>query len=185
MTDWPIQQRGPQPLFLHTGCVPESPQHEMFMVTNTGAPIASRTWIAKMVAYCPMMVIRPYPVSRVFWANGGTTTSTNVDAGIYTADGTRLYNTGSTAMSGAGAIQYATPATPFILAPGLYYFAWTCDNTTSRGRAFGGTANAGRVIGLLQETTGSFGLPATMTPVAWANAWGASLMGVTRTTTGF
>jgi hypothetical protein len=88
-------------------------------------------------------------------------------------------------MGAASTAQYVTPTTPFILSAGRYYFAWTCDNTTSRGMAYGGTANGGRMLGLLQETPGAFGLPATMTPVAWANAWGASVCGVTRTSSGF
>lgn len=186
MNDFPAQGRMATPLFLHTGCVPESTQHEMYPITGTASiPSAARTWVAKLVSYAPVALIRPYPVQRVFWVNGSTVTTTNVDMGIYSADGVRIYNTGSTVMSGASTAQYVTPATPFVLGAGMYYFAWTCDSTTSRGQAYGGTANGGRMLGLLEETTGSFGLPATMTPVAWARAWGTSVVGVTRTTTGF
>ena len=151
---------------------------------NTGAS-AVRTWTAKLISYAPVWLPFPYPVNRVFWANGSTNTTTNVDFGVYTWDGTRIYNTGSTAMGTVSTIQYVTPGTTFVLAPGPYYFAWTCDNTTSRGYSMSGTANASRLAGLLQETTAGFGLPATMTPVAFAQAWGPSVCGVTRTTTGF
>ena len=186
MSDFSSQTGAASPLFMHTGCVPESGQHCMQTPNGgTGVPPAARTWVANLVSYCPMTLTRPYTVNRVFWQNGSTITTTNVDFGIYTIDGRRVYNTGSTAMSGASGIQYVTPGTPFVLDKGMYYFAWTCDNTTNRGMAFGGSATAGRFIGLLEETTGGFGLPATMTPSVWTRAWTASFCGVTRTTTGF
>jgi len=146
---------------------------------------AARTWVAKLVAYMPVYLPYPYPVKRVFWVNGSTNTSTNVDFGIYSWDGTRIYNTGSTVMGTVSTVQYVTPGTDFVLDAGRYYFAWSCDNTTNRGYAIGGSAIGSRLAGMLEETTGSFGLPATMTPVAFARAWGQSLCGVTRTTTGF
>ncbi len=126
-----------------------------------------------------------YPVNRVWWVNGSTITTTNVQFGVYTDEGILIYATASTAMVGASSVQYVTPATPFVLSGGACYFAWTCDNTTSRGFAPTGTALNMRLIGLLEETTGTFGLPATMTPVAFARAWGPSVCGITRTTTGF
>lgn len=185
MGDFSAQAYAANPLFLHAGSMPEATQHEMWLITGASSiPPGARTWVANLVGYVPVCLARPYPVNRVFWVNGSTIGS-NVDFGIYSADGRRIYNTGSTAQAGASSVQYVTPATKFMLDAGNYYFAWTCDGTTSRGMAFGGTANGGRVIGLLEETTGAFGLPATMTPVAWARAWGASMMGVTRTTTGF
>lgn len=186
MSDFSVQSRTTLPLFVHTGSVPESCQADFFPITgSTGVQPAARTWVANLINYTPVTLKYAYPVNRVFWINGSTITSTNVDMGIYTADGVRIYNTGSTAMSGASSVQYVTPSTTFVLAPGDYYFAWSCNNTTSRGMAFGGAANAGRVLGLVEQTPGGFGLPATMTPVAWARAWGASMCGVTRTTTGF
>jgi len=146
---------------------------------------AVRTWTANLVSYTPVTLPFPYPVKRVWWINGSTITSTNVDFGIYSWAGVLIYNTGSTAMVGASAMQYVTPGTEFVLDAGRYYFAWTCNNTTSRGYAQAGSVNGSRVAGLLQETTAGFGLPATMTPVAFAQAWGPSACGVTRTTTGF
>jgi hypothetical protein len=99
MPDFPVQARLATPLFLHTGCVPESTQMDMFLNTGTASiPPAARTWVANLVSYCPIGLARPYPVQRVFWVNGSTIGS-NVDFGIYTADGRRIYNTGSTARS--------------------------------------------------------------------------------------
>lgn len=184
MSDWSSPPSVAQPLFVsaagHLGPYLASRNY------TAGGAAAVRTWVAKLVSYCPMLIPCAYPVNRVFWVNGSTNTTTNVDFGIYTAaDGTRIYNTGSTVMGTVSTVQYVTPGTTFVLDAGKYYFAWTCDNTTSRGYTASGSANSGRMTGMLEETTGSFGLPATMTPVAFARAWGPSICGVTRTTTGF
>jgi len=156
-------------------------------ILNAANSAAARTWVANLVTYAPVFLPFPYPCNRFFWVNGTTTTSTNVDCGIYSWDGTRIFNTGSTAQGTASTVQYVTPSSVFVLDAGRYYFAWTCNNTTNRGYSMNAVSgqSAGRLAGLLEETTGSFGLPATMTPVAWARAWGPSVCGVTRTTTGF
>jgi hypothetical protein len=146
---------------------------------------AARAWIANLICYWPVVLHEPFTVERVWWLNGSTITSTNVDFGIYDTSGTRLYNTGGTAMVGASSRQYVTVGAPFTLQPGTYYFAWTCNNTTARGHTFSGSAILGRAHGLLEETTAGFGLPATWTPVAWARAWGPSFAGITNTTSGY
>lgn len=182
MSDWPDASPLVPPLFITTAGN-YSPSASR---VNSGSNAAVRTWVAKLVAYCPMALPFPYQVNRVWWVNGSTNTTTNVDFGIYSAvDGTRIYNTGSTVMGTVSTVQYVTPATPFVLSAGAYYFAWTCDGTTSRAYGLAGSANISRMMGLLEETTGSFGLPATMTPVAWARAFGPALCGITRTASGF
>jgi hypothetical protein len=146
---------------------------------------AARAWVANLICYWPVVLHEPFVVNRVWWVNGSTVTTTNVDFGIYDTSGTRLYNTGATAMSGASSRQYVTVGAPFTLQPGTYYFAWTCNNTTNRGNAFAGGVIVSRALGLLEETTAGFGLPATWTPVAWARAWGPSFAGITNTTSGY
>ena len=182
MGDWTAAQAPVTPLSI-VAYGPFGPQAEISMVAGTSASTSARTWVANLVAYIPMRIPFPYPVRRVSWINGSTNTATNVDFGIYSWEGTLTYNTGSTVMGTVSAVQYVTA--DFVLDAGRYYFAWTCNNTTSRGNASAGTANAGRLAGLLEETTGVFGLPASMTPVSWARAWGVSCCGITRTTTGF
>lgn len=184
MSDWPDPQPVVWPLSIPS-YGPFSSLNANALLSGLSGAASARAWTANLVAYSPFSLPFPYPVARIWWINGSTITSTNVDCGIYTADGVRLYNTGSTAMVGASSVQYATAAPSFVLDAANYYFAWTCNNTTSRGYALYGSANSGRFAGLLQETTGAFGLPATMTPVAWAQAWAMSCCGVTRTTTGF
>ena len=82
-------------------------------------------------------------------------------------------------MVGASSLQYVSVATPFVLAPGMYYWGWSCNNTTSRGFANAATAVQGRRMGLLEQTS-AYPLPATMTPVAWTRAWGALTCGIAR-----
>ena len=148
--------------------------------------IGTLTWPAANTAFfVPMWIPFAYPVRRVFWANQ-TVTTQNMDFGIYTADGSRIYSTGSTAASGANAPQYVTPSTDFILAPGRYYFALSDSSTTANEGGQGSSAPALarlRLAGVLEETS-ALPLPATMTPVAATNSR-FPLCGVTLTTTGF
>ncbi len=146
---------------------------------------AATTWVSGLACYQPFAIPWPYPVKRVFWFNGSTITSTNAELAIYNCDGVELYTTGATAMVGASARQFVTPTVPFVLAPGAYYWGWTCDNTTNRAWAQTITSAAtGRMIGLLQQSSAS-PLPATMTPVAWAQTFGGVYVGMTRYSAGF
>lgn len=185
MSDWGNPQAPVLPLFI-SPYTQYGNALDHGNVSTTSPTLAAVTWVANLISYAPITLPFPYPVKRAFWINGSTITSTNVDFGVYSWEGTLIYNTGSTAMSGASSVQYVTPGTDFILDAGRYYLAWSCNNTTSRGMA-GGTAAAqfGRLSGMLEETPGGFGLPASMTAVAWARAWGPSMCGFTRTTTGF
>jgi hypothetical protein len=108
-----------------------------------------------------------------------------MDFGIYTADGSRLFSTGSTAMSGASALQYVAVGTPFILSPGLYYFAIDFEGTvTTRGWGVSTvTTTEGRLAGMLQQLE-TFPLPEKATFAAWAST-GFPLCGITRTASGF
>lgn len=147
---------------------------------------ASLTWpVANTAFYVPMFIPFHYPVRRVWWCNGSSVTSTNMDFGVFTASGAKIYSTGSTAQSGASTQQYVSP-TAFVLAPGEYYFALACSSTTAnRGGqgTTGGTATARALCGVLQEAS-ALPLPADMTPVTVANAC-YPLCGITRTASGF
>lgn len=147
------------------------------------APVAV-DWVANTACYIPVVLPWPYPVQRVWWCNGTTTTTTNVDFGIYTSSGQQLYHTGSTAMGSANLSQYVTPATPFVLPAGTYYFAWTCDNTTARSFARNtATPATAAMTGCLSQTS-ALPLPATAT-FATYSAPGIPLCGITLTVSGF
>lgn len=181
MSDFPADQT---PLFLSTfsSYGPQNLLRSTLLVGSVAG--ASVTWVANRAVYMPMMVPWEYTVNRVWWVNGSTTTTTNVDFGIYTPGGAKIYSTGSTAQGTASAPQYVTPSVPFVLPPGAYYFAWTCDNTTTR--AFGNTlatAANGALAGLLSQSS-ALPLPATATFATYGTP-GFQLCGVTRTQSGF
>jgi hypothetical protein len=153
---------------------------EQHALLGSTAP-ASQTWTTNIVEYIPITLPFAYPVKRVFWMNGSTASS-NVDMGIFSGSGVQLFSTGSTAQSGASAIQYVTA--DVVLQPGTYYLAWTVSGTTNRASTQAATATQGRLMGLLEETA-AIPLPASMTAVTWARAWGAQFCGITRTASGF
>lgn len=144
------------------------------------------TWVANQAIYMPVAIPWHYPVKRVFWYNGSTVTTTNVDFGIYTPGGGRVYSTGSTAMGTASEIQYVSVATPFILAPGAYYFAWTCSNTTARANGWTITNQQQmQMLGCLTQAT-ALPLPNPATFASYgATPLGIPMCGITRTASGF
>lgn len=150
---------------------------------SSGIAFSSFTWTANLAIYVPISIPWDYPVNRVWWANGSTNTSTNVDMGIYTVGGQRIYSTGSTAMGTVSVIQYVTPTVPFVLPAGQYYIGWTCSNTTSRATALSTSANVLRMAGCVSQSS-ALPLPATAT-FATNTATGLPIFGITRLNSGF
>lgn len=179
MSDFP----GIPPLPLHISTMSE----QGVRPSTTRPSIGSITWpVASTAFYYPIVLPWPYPVARVWWVNGSAVTSTNMDFGIYSESGARIYSSGSTAESGTSAVQYVD-ATDFILGPGVYYFALACSTITANCGGQGTTASTTviqmRMQGVLQEAS-ALPLPANMTPSAATNAcW--PYCGITRTASGF
>ncbi len=170
------------PLFIHTFswfCAGWEARNHIALAVP-----AATTWpAANRAIYVPMNLPFAYPVRRVYWVNGSTVTTSNLDLGIYNTDGTQIYHTGSTVQSGASLPQYTS--TDFVLAPGQYYLALVMDNI-SAARAYLSitvTTNEGRASGLLQQDT-ALPLPVTATFAQWATT-GLPFCGITKTTTGF
>jgi hypothetical protein len=149
---------------------------------NTAAPAAA-TWVANTAVYIPFRITFPYLVQRMFWINGPTVTTTNVDCGVYNVDGSLLCSTGSVAMGTASALQYQAPTVVTLLLPGRYYLAWTCSNTTTRAFATTLAVADGQMIGIQQQAT-ALPLPASMTPAAYSLGF-VQFCGITRTASGF
>lgn len=151
----------------------------------SGSQPAAITWVANLAVFVPIILPWDYPVSRVFWTNGSTLGS-NCDFGVYTDDGAKVFATGSVAQAGASVPQYVDP-TDFTLVAGRYYFAFTCDGTTSRVRGFTVYTTAFlRQMGVYQQATIAPGsLPATMASVAAASQALYAVCGITRTPSGF
>lgn len=151
--------------------------------TITSQVLGALTWTANMASFMPVTIPWPYPISRVWWINGSVNTTTNVDFGIYSPSGAKIYSTGSTAMGTISSVQYVTPATPFILPDGKYYFAWVCDNTTTR--AYGPAVNTTSfpLVGILQQASAlPLPNPATFAAISVGLI---QVCGITRTASGF
>lgn len=152
---------------------------------GAAAQATSYLWpVANLAVYIPFTLPWPYPVRRAFWCNGSNVTG-NYDIGIYTAGGVKIWSSGSTAQTGASAIQYVTVTPDLLLPAGKYYLGLVNNGTTNRG--FGTptqvTAIIGRFMGLYQQAT-ALPLPAAATFAAWNNI-GYPLCGITRTASGF
>jgi hypothetical protein len=104
----------------------------------------------------------PYRVTVVEMAYfSGSTSTGNIDIGIYNETGTRLVSSGSTAKASNG---YPTVGvTDTVIGPGLFYFALNNDTTTDTFSTFSIAAPIPAATGVLSETLGSVVLPATAT----------------------
>lgn len=113
--------------------------------------------------YVPVRI--PSAVTVVELAYGCQSTATgNVDIGLYTASGSKLISTGSTAKSTSTAV-ISVDVTDTSITAGLYYLALNNDTTTDTFQALSDTAPTPAARGVLTETLGSVTLPAT---ASWA-----------------
>lgn len=146
--------------------------------------IAGGTWpTGDLAIYVPLTLPFAYQVKRFFVVNGANVTN-NVDIGIYSRAGTKLYSTGSTAGAGANTTQFIAVSPTLLLEPGGYYLAMAMNGTSSApARITFLTVVVLRMSGVLQEAS-AFALPAVMTPASVANAY-MPVFGITSTASGF
>jgi len=179
MGDWPAKYQ--TPLFIHSISLWASEADINAGVAISGSTAAWPT--ANLRLYVPFSLPWPYPVKRVFWANGSSAGS-NWDFALHSIGGSLIYATGSTAGSGNTTSQFVTPSSMLLLPPGRYYMSLVCDATTAN-RVFLPTITVidARMRGLLQEAS-AFTAPATMTGAQYAQT-GIPLCGITKTASGF
>lgn len=177
MADFP--QQIVTPISIHSFSPEAVGSCDMRGLAVTANPASAAWAAANQAIYIPIEIRSPYLLALFFWGNGSTASS-NCDVGLYTVGGSRIASTGSTAQSGASAVQYAAPSAGTILvSPGQYYLGFACSGTTNRVfQNTSVTAVPGRMMGLLQESS-ALPLPATMTPVAFAST-GYPLTGIAR-----
>lgn len=149
--------------------------------------IAAANWPANgRASYIPLGLTFNYHALRVFWYNGTTVVvSSGIDIGIYRADGTKLFSTGTTAQSGASASQYV--GVDWLIPAGAYYLAmsvaWTGGTTPTLHTTQSVNVNQQKMCGCLEEAAAS-PLPSSMTPVTLTSQhW--PLFGITKTTSGY
>lgn len=125
------------------------------------------TWQANnRIVYIPFWLPWSYVATSMFWVNGSTTTN-NVDVGIYRdlfgLPSAQVFHTGSTAQSGTADLQQV--ACNVALPPGSYWFAIQLDSTVGSISRVNPSVLTMEQWGCLTQTPGTFGLPATATPV--------------------
>lgn len=122
---------------------------------------ASGTFPAANAAiYMPFRTSATVVIATIEVLNGAAV-SGNVDVGIYDEAQRRLVSSGSTAQAGTNVIQvFNITDTP--LAPGLFYMALACDNTTATFIRTAAPVYETRPLGMAQQAS-AFALPATAT----------------------
>lgn len=144
--------------------------HSIGVDLNTiGSTSTAAAWpTANKAIFVPFSVHGPVTVVKMFLENGGTV-SGNVDVGIYDRGGARLVSSGSTAQSGASAIQEFN-ITDTLLNPGLYYLACALDITTGQIARWSPSAAIGRGLGVAEQTS-AFALPSSATLAALSSGY--------------
>jgi hypothetical protein len=123
---------------------------------------ASAVWPeASWAFFCPIVVPTSAFVQKFWWRNG-TVVSGNVDAGVYSPDGTLLLSTGSTAQAVVNAMQ-SVDTTDKYLPAGYYYIALSIDNITGTTfRATTAQLYSNKAAGFASMST-AFPLPTSAT----------------------
>jgi hypothetical protein len=133
--------------------------------TGFGATASATFPTANKALFFPFFLSKSITALQFLWYNG-TVVSGNIDVGIYTEDGTRLYALGSTPQTGTSIIQSIGLLSPGLtFGPGLFYLAITMDNTTGtlfRGKAHASLTQVMSELGAA-EMAAAFSLPATAT----------------------
>lgn len=153
------------------------------MQFGLGAPASAVYPTANKAFYIPFRLLSPYNVRRLFVANG-TAVSGNIDLGIYSLDGARIFSTGSTAQAGTSALQYIALGTDILLSPGTYYWGISVSNVVAT--VFRSTAMAAylfRQSGILEQLT-AFPLPNPATFAAPSLSY-LPLIGMSSLSSGF
>lgn len=145
----------------------EGPIADFFSVTAVG-PNSSAAWpLAKLVLYYPISLSQGMTVNRMAWINGTVVDAAgHVQVGVYDESFALVGSSASTTPSGTSAYQVVTPTAFGLKGGNRYYLAITSDSTTQTFAMLSLATIAGvsAGLGIMSETTGSFGLPGTATP---------------------
>jgi hypothetical protein len=131
---------------------------------------SSQVWAlgANKILYIPVLLEQSMQITEVWWQNG-TTVSGNVDCGVYTDNGIRLGNAGTTVQAGISAVQ--SVSTSFLAPRGVLYMALAVSSGTA---TFYALADVGHPdwIGFMLEQSAAPPLP---TSAIFATAAGGYL----------
>lgn len=154
---------GDVPAFVDSGRAQITSASERHSVMNRVVNLVASgsAWpSANLAIFIPFRVAAPYTVQQIYWQNMATING-NIDVGIYDSEGNKIVSSGSTAQSGATALQ-SISITPTTLRRGQYYLAMAFDNATATVRAGSSAATLYRAIGVLSMVS-AFPLPSTAT----------------------
>ena len=144
---------------------------EEYAIGATAA--VSTAWpTAGLALYIPLYVSAPGNAVGIFWQNG-TAVAGNVECAIFDEYGNKVATSGVVAAAGTSAPQYVAFASPVQLTCGRYYIALMASNATQTFLAWTTSAaatNVNRMLGILEQTGLSAGLPASFTPVTSARS---------------
>ncbi len=162
-----------------------APQHTILSSVGTTAQVidpviyaasaaGSSTWPAvDRAIYVPVWVETEY-VATTFSLQVAIQ-SGNLDVGIYDEKGNRIVSKGSTAVgTGLQTVDLTASVTGTaspLLAPGIYFLAMCCDNTTASFVRILPTTQAQEICGVQQQALGSVTLGATATFANPASAY--------------
>lgn len=121
--------------------------------------LSSTAWPSTNLAVAvPFSLSSPYFVQSVWWINGSTSNG-NVDCGVYTSDGTLVFDCGAIAQTGNSLVQAAS-VSPTVLEPNQYYWALSMSGATATYGGIGSLAAAPQLTGIAQMA-GAEPLPAS------------------------
>jgi len=144
---------------------------EEYAIGNTAA--VSTAWpTAGLALYIPFYVAAPGLAQGIFWQNG-TAVAGNVECALYDEYGNKIATSGVIAASGTSAPQATAFGSPVMLTTGRYYMALMASSGTQTFLAWSTSAaatNVNRMLGVLEQTGLSSGVPATWTPVTSARS---------------
>lgn len=134
---------------------------------------SSAAWPATNRAlYVPFTIAAPCIAYRLFWCNGATAGTNNLQAGIYNDNdagtdgpGTAVILGTSTLSAGASACQFDNIADT-ALYPGRYWLALWCNGTTATVLRWLPSNTLARGMNAMLESSLTGGLPSTATPAA-------------------
>lgn len=139
-------------------------------VSNTN--LATNTaWVANLAVYVPFRIGMPITIKEWWCYLGTLTTAHNWDFGIYNEDFTRVQSLGSTAGgTSASGFNNTTTWTDLTIAAGNYYMAFA-DDSTRNFTTDADTAGFHQQMGVMEQTSGGFALPATATPITYTRSF--------------
>jgi hypothetical protein len=132
--------------------------------------LGNTTLSGNLCYWYPITIPFDYSIKRFGWGNHTSTSTRTINIGIYTTDGTKLYETGNTTFTTptASVPHYITPATPVFLPAGTYYIAFRSGGFPFIAFDYSSAESASLDAGqLIEQQTGS--PPATL-PTDMSNA---------------